>query len=397
MFCRMTVSTRRIAAFLMTLMLFSGMFTACGTVAAPVGSSMGTSDTNAPQASSESASPVTTPEATASTDVASQPVPSPAEPVVRTDYAAFSPNELGRVPVIMFHKFAESFDEVKDKNYTCTFSQFDALLQTLYDADFRLVSMTDWLAGRIAVPAGKKPAVFTFDDGTASQFSLVDANGTLDINPDCAVAHMIAFAAAHPDFGLEGTFYLTLDMGENTFRGAGTLKERLDRLSALGLEAGSHTWGHVDFTAKGTAADIQAALGKNQQAYEKIDPAGMLRTLALPYGSRPKNKDNRPYLAAGEWEGTSYRHDGVLAVGAGPSPMVYDKRFDALYISRVRATGMVGAEADLDWWLSEAGAKTWYVSDGDPETIIVPQGGDENLDEAKSDGFRVVRYEPAVP
>ena len=297
----------------------------------------------------------------------------------------------------MFHKFTDSFDGVKDKNYTCTFTQFDALLQALYDADFRLVSMTDWLAGHIAVPAGKKPAVFTFDDGTASQFSLVEQDGALVVNPDSAVGHLLAFARTHPDFGVEGTFYLTLDMGENTFRGAGTLAERLERLAALGLETGSHTWGHVDFTDKGTAADVQAALGKNQQALSRLDPSAVFRTLALPYGSRPKQKENRPFLAEGAWEGTGYRHDGVLAVGAGPSPMVYDTRFDALYIPRIRATGMVPAEADLDWWLTEAGRKTWFVSDGDVTTITVPAGGDETLDLDKAAGMRVIRYTPATP
>lgn len=346
------------------------------------------SPSDAPAASPEDPEPVAaaTPEAT--------PVPDPA---VRTDYEAFSPNELGRVPVIMFHKFTDSFDGVKDKNYTCTFAQFDTLLQTLYDADFRLVSMTEWLAGSIAVPAGKKPAVFTFDDGTASQFSLVEQNGALEVNPDCAVGHMLAFAATHPDFGVEGTFYLTLDMGENTFRGAGTLGERLERLAGLGLEAGSHTWGHVDFTANGTAAAVQEALGRNQKAFTKINPAGVFRTLALPYGSRPKQKDIRPFLAEGAWEGTSYKHDGVLAVGAGPSPMVYDTRFDALYIPRVRATGMVPAEADLDWWLAEAGQKTWYVSDGDPATIVVPEGNEKNLDAQKVDGMSVIQYAPVTP
>jgi peptidoglycan/xylan/chitin deacetylase (PgdA/CDA1 family) len=316
-------------------------------------------------------------------------------PTIRTDYAAFSPNEMGRIPVVMFHKFVDAFDPNTEINYTNTFDQFGNLLETLYGSGFRLISMNDFLSGRISVPAGYKPMVFTFDDGTASQFSLEDADGTLKVKSACAVEVLRQFNQEHPDFGMKGIFFLTMDSGNNTFPGKGTLNERLSLLLGLGFEVGSHTWGHVNFAAKGTRADVEAALGRNQKAITAVSADIVFHSLALPYGGRPSDKAIRPFLAEGSWEGTAYRNEGVFAVGAGPAVMMYDKRFDPLYIPRVRATGRVPAEADLDWWLAKPGSKTFYVSDGDPDTLVIPEGGDANLVPERTDGLKVIRYAPA--
>ena len=124
---------------------------------------------------------------------------------------------------------------------------FDSLLDRLYQDGFRLISMEDFLSGRISVPAGTKPVVFTFDDGTASQFSLVGESGNLSVNPDCAVDHLRRFNETHPDFGMKGTFFLNMDMGANTFPGAGSVPERISVLRDMGFTVGSHTWGPCGF------------------------------------------------------------------------------------------------------------------------------------------------------
>ena len=313
--------------------------------------------------------------------------------VVRTDYAAYSPNEMGRIPVVMFHRFVEAFEPNTDKSYVNSFKQFDALLETLYEKGFRLISMQDFLSGRISVPAGFKPMVFTFDDGTGSQFSLDDSGGSLQVKSACAVSLLRRFNERHPDFGMKGIFFLNMDLQDSIFSGKGSLKERISLLLGLGFEVGNHTWGHVNFSAKGTRADVEAALGLNQKAITAVSPDIMFRALALPYGGRPKDKAIRPYLAAGTWEGTDYRNEGVFAVGAGPSVTVFDKRFDPLYIARIRATGEVPVEADLDWWLSKVGS-TFYVSDGNPDTLVIPDGKDTNLAAERAKGLKIIQYAP---
>ncbi len=311
---------------------------------------------------------------------------------IRTDYQAFLPNEAGRIPVVMFHKFVEAFEPDMDKSYTNTFEQFQTLLQTLYDNSFRLVSMQDFLSGHIDVPAGFKPIVFTFDDGAISQYNLIENAGTLELNPLSAVGFLAAFHKLHPDFGLKGMFFLNMDMGDSTFRGAGILKERLLFLEELGFEIGTHTWGHIDFRDHGERADVEKAIGKNEQALLDILPDQTFTALALPYGSRPKDKNNRMYLGKGTWENTNYSMNGVFAVGAGYAYSVFDKRFDYLYIPRVRATGKDPVEADFDWWLENASEGTYYISDGNPESIVVPVGKEENIATDKLGTIELVTY-----
>jgi hypothetical protein len=149
--------------------------------------------------------------------------PTPTEkPVPTIDVQSVKPNESGKIMVVMFHNFVESFTPTKydDGQYTTTFSEFEKLLQELYDKDYRLISMTDYLNNNIDVPAGCIPMIFTFDDGTSGQFNLVNENGTLKANKKSAVGVMEEFHERHPDFGLEGTFYVNL--GNGTFEGEGT-------------------------------------------------------------------------------------------------------------------------------------------------------------------------------
>jgi len=96
------------------------------------------------------------------------PTPTP-EPTPTIDLQSVKPNEAGKIMVVMFHNFVESFTPKSyDKGeYTTTFSEFEKLLQDLYDRGYRLISMSDYLNNNISVPAGCIPIIFTFDDGTS--------------------------------------------------------------------------------------------------------------------------------------------------------------------------------------------------------------------------------------
>ena len=397
------------AVLLLTLTwIFTWTLTSCGNPTAQGSASpdSGMSASATPARSGEEATETQAPgdpgtTAETSTEPETPEVPTPkAEPVEtnaaptgeRTDYSVYLPNELGRTPVVMFHKFVETFEANTDKYYANTFTQLEELLKTLYEQNFRLVSMEDFLSGHIDVPAGCKPVVFTFDDGTPSQFSLVMQEGQLTVNPRSAVGIMLAFAQAHPDFGIAGSFYLNMDV--NFFAGEGTKEERLRTLLQLGYDIGTHTWGHVNFTKNGTPAEIQEALGHNQQVLSDILPDVSFHSLALPYGSRPKDQTARQYLGQGAWEGIAYKYEGAFAVGSGPSVPVYHVKFDPLYVARVRATGKVAEEADLDWWLENASSSSWYVSDGNPDTLVFPIGQEEMLSRDHVADRQVIPYTP---
>ena len=170
------------------------------------------------------------------------------------DIASVKPNEAGKIMVVMFHNFVDTYKK-GDKKFTTTFNDFRNLLQTLYSSDYRLISLNDYLNNKIDVPAGCIPMVFTFDDGTSGQFNLLEENGGLAANRQSAVGIMEEFNKLHPDFGLKATFFVNL--GDLTFSGKGTLADRLKYLIDRGFEIGNHTYTHIYLNKVKSADEIQ--------------------------------------------------------------------------------------------------------------------------------------------
>lgn len=314
--------------------------------------------------------------------------------VIRTDYEAFGPNESGEIPIVMFHSLIEAYEENTEKEYTTTFAEFEALLQTLYDLGFRLISMSDYIECNISVPAGTMPMVFTFDDGTAGQFNLIEENGELKVNPKSAAGILMAFNEKHPDFGQHAMFYVNMDKGDKTFEGAGTLKERFEILLAQGFELGNHTWGHVKYSepVNNFSDKIQESLGKNQEKAYEIIPDLEFYSLALPYGHVPVNDDLKVFLEKGSYNGVEYENKSIMAVGANPAPASISKNYNNGYVARIRAQGRVAVECDLTWWLPKMTQTRMFVSDGDPDTIVVPSDKAGNILEERLNGKTLVTY-----
>lgn len=334
--------------------------------------------------------PADTPEATEETTP--EPVEERPGHLVRTDYENYQPNESGEIPIIMFHRFLEEYDG-KDKEYTTTFREFEALLEDLYNRGFRLISMKDFIECNIDVPAGTMPMVFTFDDGTPGQFSLIEENGTLKVNPKSAVGILMAFNEKHPDFGLKGIFYVNMDIGDNTFKGAGTLKDRFEFLLEHGFELGTHTWGHINYkTQAKSAEDVINSLGKNQKAAYGILPDLEFYSLALPYGSLPQSDALKAYLREGTYEDIHYRHQSIMAVGSNPSKPSISPDYNPDYVPRIRSQGMEPVLQDLTWWLPKMTSDRMFVSDGAPSTIVVPEGRKDRVDTSKLNGKTLITY-----
>lgn len=334
--------------------------------------------------------PAETPEATPE----ATPVPGDRRPgyLVRTDYENFLPNESGEIPILMFHRFVEEYDG-SDKEYTTTFSEFEAILETLYNQGFRLISMKDFIECNIDVPAGTMPMVFTFDDGTPGQFNLIEENGTLKVNPKSAVGIMMAFNEKHPDFGLKGIFYVNMDIGDKTFKGAGSLKDRFEILLDLGMELGTHTWGHVNYKKDAkTAEQVIESLGKNQKAASEIIPGLEFYSLALPYGSIPGSDDLKALLREGSYGDIRYKHQSIMAVGSNPAKPSISPDYNPGYVPRIRMQGMEPAVQDLTWWLPKMTADRMFVSDGDPDTIVVPVSRKDRVDESGLNGKALIAY-----
>jgi hypothetical protein len=110
-----------------------------------------------------------------------------AEPPV--DPAEVGANELGVVPVLMYHQLREDGGSV----YDMTEEEYRQELEWLFDNGYRPITTAQLARGEIDVPAGTKPVVLTYDDSTASQAQLT-ADGELD--PATSLGILVEIAAS---------------------------------------------------------------------------------------------------------------------------------------------------------------------------------------------------------
>ena len=88
------------------------------------------------------------------------------------------PNEMGMVMVLEYHRI-----EDEESDYTRSVENFKKDLETLYQKGYRLVKFHDLMRGKIEVPAGTTPIVFSFDDSTEGQFRYLKEGGKTAVDP----------------------------------------------------------------------------------------------------------------------------------------------------------------------------------------------------------------------
>src|SRR5262245_57603432 len=76
-----------------------------------------------------------------------------------------SPNELGRVMILEYHKI-----DRPEARWTRTPENFRRDLQRLWERGYRLVALSDFLDRKINLPRGMAPVILTFDDSSPGQF-----------------------------------------------------------------------------------------------------------------------------------------------------------------------------------------------------------------------------------
>ncbi|RCW40355.1 peptidoglycan/xylan/chitin deacetylase (PgdA/CDA1 family) [Halopolyspora algeriensis] len=283
--------------------------------------------------------------------------------------ASVAANELGQVPVLMYHRITPNPSSVYDR----TPQEFRAELERLAREDYVPVTTAEYATGNMDIPAGSHPVVLTFDDSSVSQFSL-DANG--EPAQGTAVRILLDVAADHPDFRPVASFYVT----EPVF-GKQDNQRTLRWLHEHGFEIGNHTRQHPNL-GQVSAREVQRQIATMQQEITSAVPDARVRTMALPLGVAP---DNEELARSGSFEGTRYRHEAVLLVGAGPAPSPFSQEFDPLNIPRIRSQGDSGKGARFGStaWLDKLAANPQrrYTSDGDPERISFPDGSDGSIAE----------------
>lgn len=272
-------------------------------------------------------------------------------------------NELGQIPVLMYHRIIEHPGSQDDR----TPDKFRADLDRLARDGYVPITAAEYVTGKIDIPAGKHPVVLTFDDSSPSQLSL-DEMGVP--RKDTAVSILREAAAKHPGFRPVATFYVTRDMF-----GKSTQEEQAQSLLWLkdnGFDIGNHTLDHLNLQGRS-----QADVARQIVAVQKL--VGTLAfqkpvTLALPYGNQPRKKQ---WARTGKSGNVAYNHDGVFLAGYTPAPAPFNKSFDPLGIPRIRAMDKKGdcsqfcSTAWLDWFNDNPDMR--YTSDGDVNTVAYPK------------------------
>jgi len=304
-----------------------------------------------------------------------------ADPV---DLKAIKANENGQVMILMYHGIGE-----KEAVWMRTAENFRKDLEVLYNKGYRLISLKDLIENNIKVEAGYTPFVLTFDDGAKNNFNIIEENGEKKIDPNCAVGILEEFKKEHPDFGSGGSFFIYYPI---PFRQKELIKEKYEFLIANGYDIGNHSYNHENL-GKLSIEGIQKSLAKNVKSTQEYLPDYDVYALALPNGIGPKGDDYK-YAATGEYEGVKYNNRAVLKVGSNPAPSPVNVKFDPIRLPRVRASEMETEGVGMYDWLQffEKKPEKRYISDGNPDTVAIPESEAEYVDKSRLKGKELVIY-----
>jgi hypothetical protein len=211
------------------------------------------------------------------------------------------PNEMGRIMVLEYHLITDH-----NGDYARERGQFRKDLELLYDRGYRPVNMSDVLDKNLNLPKGLSPVVFTFDDASPEQFSYINNNGKLEIDPNSGVGIWLDFKKTHPDWNNKAVYCLLsgAQAGHNFFGDRG-IKGQLSNwrfqkvkwLADNGFELCDHTLWHAQLS-KYPDAFVQEQIARNALAIDSAVPGYKIRSMALPQGLWPKN---RALASRGSW------------------------------------------------------------------------------------------------
>lgn len=319
------------------------------------------------QGSSEQNEATVSTETTTTAPAAEQPTSQPAA----VGDSTRAPNELGRVMVLEYHLIGD-----KEARWERQRDRFRKDLELLYEHGYRPVSVSELVDKKIDLPRGLSPVVFTFDDASPSQFRYIERDGELEVDPGSAIGIWLDFAKQHPDWRNKAVFCMLsgAEAGRSFFGNKGIEGQKTEWrhrkvkfLADQGFELCNHTLWHAQLSQYPDSV-VQEQIARLQMAVDSAVPGYKIRTLALPLGLWPKNRE----LAwRGSWTDRrskrtiTYNYDAVLEVSGGPNRSPHDPQFDPKSIDRLQVVG-----TDLEKAIAQLDRTgTRYVSDGDPRVV----------------------------
>lgn len=280
---------------------------------------------------------------------------------------AVKANELGQVPVLMYHRILKKPELALDRS---TKELYDELTR-LAKGGYYPITAAEFVSGRFNVPAGKHPVVLTFDDSTPGHFAL-DAQG--NPKPETAVAIIQRVAREQPGFRPVATFFLNKELfGMEDAEAAAGLKW----LRQHGFDLGNHTVTHPNLSGM-SEKKVHEEIGAMEDRIVRLTGAHTA-TFAYPFGAVPRKRE------WAEKQDGRYAFQGMFLAGWRPSPSPFDEDFDRWKIDRVRSEGKI-KENDCKKYCSTAWLEYLdknpderYTSDGDPNTVTFPKAEEDRL------------------
>lgn len=291
-------------------------------------------------------------------------------------------NELGNIPIMMYHGIVNKLDEdtpytggnVDKDGYHRTTESFIKDLEFYYSEGYRMIRLEDYVKGVIDVPLGKSPIVLTFDDGLENSIKVtgVDDNGII-IDPNCAVGILESFKKKYPDYNVTATFFVNGTL----FRQPKYNEQILNWLVDNGYDIGNHSYNHADFT-KISESKSEEEIGKLYNLLDKYIKDKYINIVALPFGSPyKKSHNNFKHIINSNYENVVYNTISTLQVGWEANYSPFSSNFDESFIKRIRAYDNDGTNFDITHNFNRL-KNNKYISDGDKNKIVVPAGSEVN-------------------
>ena len=314
--------------------------TACGSTASDAGATSRTGASprggaGAPDAAARSAaSPGGVTSASSAGDIAQR------------SAAPLPANHLGRIPILEYHVIAGT----TNAEYTRTPESFRKDLEDVYARGYRPITVSQMLDKDFhEVPSGMSPVIFVFDDASAEQFSYIDNNGKLEIDPTSGMGIWLDFAKSHSGWNNRATFCMLNGgaSGHNFFGDGPKFRgqhrqwrlQKVKWLADNGFELCGHTLWHAMLN-KYSDAVVQEQIARNIMGIDSAVTGYRVRTFALPYGIWPKNRELAWH---GSWTdpktGQTHRYnfEAVLEVAGGPTRSPFDPQFNPHSVTRIQA------------------------------------------------------------
>lgn len=300
------------------------------------------------------------------------------------DYQNNNVNELGEVPIMMYHGIHNKTNDETDyiggnvdkDGYQRTSEAFRNDLEFYYQNGYRMIRLNDYVDGNIDVALGKSPLILTFDDGLSNNIKVtgLDSKGNIIIDPNSAVGILEEYKKKYPDFNVTATFFVNGGL----FSQPEYNEKILNWLVDNGYDVGNHTNTHVNFSNVDSTRTMKE-VGIVYELLDSIIPGKYVNILALPFGSPYKlNHANMPYIFDTTYNNKNYVTKSALRVGWKAEVSPFDSDFNPKFLKRIRAYDNNGVDFDIEmnFKLLE---KNRYISDGDKDVIVIPSDYEQYL------------------